>query len=278
MDALRELIGKEIDERIKESDCIASTPCVVLDDYQNGYYLVEDIKSGSKYTVPNFSGSAIGIGENIQLFFKNGVISNKSAYIGAANYKSSDSVSPVIIEGLNKLGELVDADVEISLFKFKVLESTNLLINFNANIFGTVAGELVLKIIIGETELLYKPRKTISLNEYNSISFSLPFTLKSGEYTAQVIADGVGNFVDICTYIYGFHVKALPIYDPTSDADYIYELQNEKSNSIFFTGDSLRPSVPNVMGGKNTNIIRATTFNTSDVLGVYIPEGITEIE
>lgn len=278
MDALRELIGKEIDEKIKESDCVASTPCVVLDDYQNGYYLVEDIKSGGKYTVPNFSGSAIGIGENIQLFFKNGVINNKSAYIGAANYKSGDSVSPVIIESLNKLGELVDADVEISLFKFKVLESTNLLINFNANIFGTVAGELILKVVIGETELLYKPRKTISINEYNLISFSLPFTLKSGEYTAQVIADGVGNFVDICTYIYGFHVEALPIYDPTSDADYIYELQNGKSNSIFFTGDSLRPSVPDVMGGKNTNIIRATTFNTSDVLGVYIPEGITEIE
>ena len=278
MDALRELIGKEIDERIKESDCVASTPCVVLDDYQNGYYLVEDIKSGGKYTVPNFSGSAIGIGENIQLFFKNGVINNKSAYIGAANYKSGDSVSPVIIESLNKLGELVDTNVEISLFKFKVLESTNLLINFNANIFGTVAGELVLKVVIGETELLYKPRKTISINEYNLISFSLPFTLKSGEYVAQVIADGVGNFVDICAYIYGFHVEALPIYDPTSDADYIYELQNEKSNSVFFTGDSLRPSVPNVMGGKNTNIIRATTFNVSNVLGVYIPDGVTEIE
>lgn len=278
MDALRELIGKEIDEKIKESDCVASTPCVVLDDYQNGYYLVEDIKSGSKYTVPNFSGSAIGIGENIQLFFKNGVINNKSAYIGAANYKSGDSVSPVIIESLNKLGELVDADVEISLFKFKVLESTNLLINFNANIFGTVAGELILKVVIGETELLYKPRKTISINEYNLISFSLPFTLKSGEYTAQVIADGVGNFVDICTYIYGFHIEALPIYDPTSDADYIYELQNEKSNSVFFTGDSLRPSVPKIMGGKNTNILRATTFYGSEILGAYISDGVTEIE
>lgn len=278
MDALRELIGKEIDERIKESDCVASTPCVVLDDYQNGYYLVEDIKSGGKYTVPNFSGSAIGIGENIQLFFKNGVINNKSAYIGAANYKSGDSVSPVIIESLNKLGELVDADVEISLFKFKVLESTNLLINFNANIFGTVAGELVLKVVIGETELLYKPRKTISINEYNLISFSLPFTLKSGEYVAQVIADGVGNFVDICAYIYGFHVEALPIYDPTSDSDYVHEIQDGKANSIFYVGSSLRPSIPTTLSNKNTNIIRATTFDASNVLGVYIPEGVTEIE
>lgn len=278
MDALQELIDKAIDERLRKSDCVASIPCYVIDILDSGYYVVEDIKNGSRYTVPNFSGSAVNKGENVQLFFKGGVVSNRSAYIGAVNYKNSDSASPVIVESLNTLGEIVDSDAEVSLFKFKVIETTNLIINFNANVFGTASGELVMKVIIGQNELLYKPRKTVALNEYNSMCFSLPFSLESGEYTARVVANGVGNFVDICAYIYGFRIEALPIFDPTSDVDYIREIKNGKSNSIFYIGSSLRPSVPAIMDNKDTNIIRATTFNTSNVLGVYIPEGVTEIE
>lgn len=278
MDALQELINKTFDERLKQTDCVASIPCYVVDVLNNGYYIVEDIKSGNRYTVPNYSGSAVNKNENVQLFFKGGVITNKAAYIGAVNYKNTDSASPVIIYGLNNLGELIDSDVVISSFRFKAIQSTNLFISFNANIFGTSIGEIALKVVVGQNELIYKPRKTISLNEYNLICFSLPFSVESGEYMVYVIANGVGNFVDICSYICGVYIEALPIYDPTSDSDYIHEIQDEKANSIFYVGSSLKPSIPTTLSNKSINIIRATTFNTSDVLGVYIPEGITEIE
>lgn len=278
MDALQELINKAIDERLKKSDCVASIPCRVVNILNNGYYVVEDIKNGAKYTVPNFSGSAINEGENAQLFFKGGVITNKSAYIGAVNYKNSDSASPVILYGLNTLGEVIGENATISSFRFEASQSTNLLIGFNANVFGTIAGELSLKINVDQTVLSYKPKTIILENGYNLAVFTLPFTCDSGEHMVSVVASGTGNFVDVCSYIYGLYIEGLPIYEPTTDADYIHEIKNDKANSIYYIGASNNPSMPAIMSNKDTNIIRATTFNSSNVSGVYVPEGITEIE
>ena len=57
-----------------------------------------------------------------------------------------------------------------------------------------------------------------------------------------------------------------------------YKDSVDKANSIYYIGASNNPSMPATMSNKGTNIIRATTFNSSNVSGVYVPEGITEIE
>ena len=133
-------------------------------------------------------------------------------------------------------------------------------------------------IYIDESKISHVPRETILQDKYNLVCFTLPFFCESGEHELKILANGTGNYINICSYIYGFYIEELPIFDPTSDEDYVYEIIDNKSNSIFYKGETITPSVPTLMGGKDTTIIRATTFNTSNVLGVYIPEGITEIE
>ncbi len=76
----------------------------------------------------------------------------------------------------------------------------------------------------------------------------------------------------------GCILKDYLFYEPTTDVDYIHEIKNDKANSIYYIGAPNNPSMPATMSNKDTNIIRATTFNASNVSGVYIPEGITEIE
>lgn len=277
MEALNELIDKRISEFLKKSNCITSLPCRVIEDLQNGYYTVEVLSNGTKYIVPNFSGSAINVGENVQLYYKGAIVTNQSAYIGAVNYKDSGA-SPIVVNGLNTLGEIIRDNTRITIIKFKATQSVNLLIVFNANVFGTIEGDCSLDIYIDESKISHVPRETILQDKYNLVCFTLPLFCESGEHELKILANGTGNYINICSYIYGFYIEELPIFDPTSDEDYVYETIDNKSNSIFYKGETITPSVPTLMGGKDTTIIRATTFNTSNVLGVYIPEGITEIE
>lgn len=89
MDALNALIKQEAGKSIKESNCVFSIPARVIAAYDNQKYRVQLITSDIEYTLYNYSGSDLYMGETIQVFYRNNYLSEQTAYIGAACTKSS---------------------------------------------------------------------------------------------------------------------------------------------------------------------------------------------
>lgn len=87
-DALNELIKSGAEKAIDKSAAIFTAPCTVVSIGSNGMYTVKLVTSDAQYTVRNYSGSDLAVGESCQLFYRNNVISNQTAYIGAAANKN----------------------------------------------------------------------------------------------------------------------------------------------------------------------------------------------
>lgn len=89
MNAFNELVKQEADKAIKNSACVFSAPCVVVSVLENQKYVVKLITNNAQYTVVNYSGSNLEVGESAQLFYRNNIISEQTAYIGASLTKDS---------------------------------------------------------------------------------------------------------------------------------------------------------------------------------------------
>jgi hypothetical protein len=89
MDALNALIKQEAGKSIKESNCVFSIPARVIAAYDNQKYRVQLITSDIEYTLINYTGSDLYMGETVQIFYRNNYISEQTAYIGAACTKST---------------------------------------------------------------------------------------------------------------------------------------------------------------------------------------------
>lgn len=76
---------------------------------------------------------------------------------------------------------------------------------------------------------------------------------------------------------FGITVEFNQMFDPTNDDDYIFETP-DKTNVIYYIGESDTPDIPAKINNQDTDILRATSFNYSQVYNVYIPDGVTEIE
>jgi len=204
VDSLLKLIDTRIQNAIAASAHINSEIAqVVSEDGKKA--TVKLLSTGTEYTLPNYSGSVVQTGDVVYVYWKGGFLSASSAYIGAVNYK--DSASPIVINGLNTLGEIIRDNTRITIIKFKATQSVNLLIVFNANVFGTIEGDCSLEVYIDENKISHVPRETILQDKYNLICFTLPFFCESGEHELKILANGTGNYINICSYIYGFYIE-----------------------------------------------------------------------
>jgi len=95
-DALNELIKSGAEKAIDKSACVFTAPCTVVSVNGNQMYTVKLVTSDAQYTVRNYSGSDLAVGESCQLFYRNNIISNQTAYIGAAANKN-----PFCLNGLS---------------------------------------------------------------------------------------------------------------------------------------------------------------------------------
>lgn len=92
-DALKELIQSGAEKAIGKSACLFSVPCTVVSVDGGQKYTVKLVTSDAQYTVMNYSGSDLQVGESAQLYYRNNVISEQTAYIGASLTKSSGGSS-----------------------------------------------------------------------------------------------------------------------------------------------------------------------------------------
>ena len=279
MDALMALIQSQTQKEINKSAAIFSTPCRVVAKLGDEKYTIEIIGNSVQYDVYNLSGSSVEVGEQVQLYYRNGIISSRTAYIGASLTKggggSGEPCNYVI--GFSNNASLSNTYKEINTIYFRALGTTKIFLSCNVTVEGTSTGNIVLKIYYDNELCNYEPKTSVSQGGYSNINISLPFNCDVGDHKIKIMAIGAGS-VASSSFVFGQLIVGTSGYTPTDEDDYIYETTADSANTIFYTGETEQPAVPVTLSDKPTDIIRATTFGGSGVVRVLIPDGVTEIE
>lgn len=279
MDNLLTLIDSRIAQADRNNASIKSIPCRVEEVLGNNYVRVKMITTGAIYDLLNKSGTAVTVGETAQIYYT-GLFNSKSAYVGAVTTKdSAGSETPLsLVVGETQLIEIFDSEKVVGTCDFAVKANAVCIIQFNVTLWGVNGGNTHFAFALDDN-VIYEPILTTHVGEYISQSFSIPFEIISGTHVLEIKAIGDGLVSNASVMVYGHGVESAEHpYEPTTDADYIYETSVSQTNTIYYTGDSLYPSIPEAINGQPVKILRGTTFNQSNIKSAYIPEGVEEIE
>lgn len=279
MDNLLTLIDSRIAQTDRNSSSIKSIPCRVEEVLGNNYVRVKMITTGAIYDLLNKSGTAVTVGETAQIYYT-GLFNSKSAYVGAVTTKdSAGSETPLsLVVGETQLIEIFDSGKVVGTCDFAVKANAVCIIQFNVTLWGVNGGNTHFAFALDDN-VIYEPILTTHVGEYISQSFSIPFEIISGTHVLEIKAIGDGLVSNASVMVYGHGVESAEHpYEPTTDADYVYETSASQTNTIYYIGDSLYPSIPEVINGQPVKTLRGTTFNQSNIKSVYIPEGVEEIE
>lgn len=275
---LLNVIDKRINKQLKETSALTSIPCRVLEVFTNGTVRVLVIQNNTEYVVPNYTGSDLLIGEEVQLFCQGSILSGRFMYIGAAVNKQSGGSSFGCVSGNSMTGEILTNERIISRINIRCKSGLPCLLFFNATVFGSSSGNLTINSYIDDIANDFTVTNTIHADEYSVISFSLPLVPSVGEHIVSISAVGVGNIVSLNSCIIGSQIEEYDIRETTGENDYIYTSDENQSSIIYYIGQSKYPEIPAALQGRPVKKLLATSFNYSDIISAYIPEGVEEIE
>lgn len=275
-DSFSELINRTVEKKLSDQKCLFSVPCNVIENTQGVYYKVKVLSTGEEFTLPNYSGSALNARESVRVYYTGNTLTSQNAYIGASITKSQ-GVDLKFVTGSSNLGEILPAARNLSSISFKSTQSTSVFIVFNGCVRGTVDSDFSFEIYLDDVKLSYEPKSHVGLNEMSHISFQLPVEVESGQHKVLIKALGGGNVTSVNCYVWGQAIKYEESYDPTSEADYIYRIENDTAEIIYYIGQSQNPELPTQLEGYPVKLIHATAFNYRDVISAYIPEGYETI-
>jgi hypothetical protein len=276
-DALFELVDTSVRKQMENSDCVLAVPARVVDALENGMYVVTLISNGSQLVLPNWSGSELDFDENVQVFYKGKILSERTAYIGASFYTGDNASRNRIkyINGTFALGEVSETARTIARVEFEAVQKTKVFAVLNANIWGNETGFSFVYVYMDGILHDYQPKTTVTAN-YDSVQcFNLPFDVSKGEHVLEIKASGTGNYIDIYAYIWGQGLTDKESFDPTSEADYIYS----GGTIIYYIGKSKNPLLPTTLDGIPVTTVESVAFDgRTDLVSAKIPDGITRIE
>lgn len=276
MEAIFALIDERISKYLSNSPYIVALPCVVKELKDNGFVEVELVSNKARYTVPNWSGSSVEVGENVQLFYRGAILSEQSAYVGASLNKNNGGVAFNSVSGEVITAELSDNEellsyMTVANFSNSVILSVNLTFNGDAS----NAGNGTISVYVDETEQPYTPIFNVGANGYETLSFSLPLNLSIGSHYIEV--KGTGEYADLisgCVFAYG----DIDEYNSTTESDYYYTIENGAATITKYIGGSICPRIPTTLDGATVTTIDTGAFSDTGVRNVYIPDGVEEIK
>jgi hypothetical protein len=276
-DALFELVDTSVRKQMENSDYVLAVPAKVVDALENGMYVVTLISNGSQLVLPNWSGSELDFDENVQVFYKGKILSERTAYIGASFYTGDNASRNRIkyINGTFALGEVTETARTIARVEFEAVQKTKVFAVLNANIWGNETGFSFVYVYMDGILHDYQPKTTVTAN-YDSVQcFNLPFDVSKGEHVLEIKASGTGNYIDIYAYIWGQGLTDKESFDPTSEADYIYS----GGTIIYYIGKSKNPLLPTTLDGIPVTTVESVAFDgRTDLVSAKIPDGIARIE
>lgn len=266
MDALNQIIQREVNKTLTESDCLLSAPATIIMPTGNEKYLVKILATEAEYELYNYSGSALEVGENVQIFYRHGRISPQTAYIGAAITRGSMEY----VYGIER--------PTFSMIQFDSIE-TSCVICGNYVISGTDTGTVEFIIYVDDTPLVFVPSTNVVDGQLQTISFSLPYTLTSGSHLITININGEGEIVHAKSFVWGIGIGGSDSpYMPTSEEDYVYSINNGKATILFYISDYTKIIVPSTLEGYPVDCLSSTAFSYSHVQDVIIPSSVTKIE
>lgn len=276
-DALTELINQKIDKKIGESDIVHAIYAKVIKPLENGMYVVKLLPTGTQLILPNWTGSELDIDENVQVFYKGEIISERTAYIGSSFYKddiaSRNRVKYIV--GTAKLGVITTTQRTIATIKFEALQKTKVFVVLNSNIWGNETGFSTVYIYMDGQMHEYVPKTTVTAN-YDSVqTFTLPFDVTKGKHVVDIRASGSGDYIDIYAFVFGQGLNDKDTYDPTDEDDYIYT----GGTVIYYIGESTTPLMPVTLDNVPVTTLLPTAFCGNEELEtVKIQDGVIRIE
>lgn len=110
MDDFTELIARKFAKEVQKLNFVQSLPCRVVAINNDESCEVELIANGARYTVLNYSGTSVNVGETVQLYYRGNLISNTAAFIGAAETKSGGS-----FEEIYNAGKTIPAGTKVTI-------------------------------------------------------------------------------------------------------------------------------------------------------------------
>lgn len=128
MDDFTELIARKFAKEVQKLNFVQSLPCRVVAVNDDESCEVELIANGARYTVLNYSGTSVNVGETVQLYYRGNLISNTAAFIGAAETKDGGS-----FEEIYNAGKTVLAGTKVT------IGGTEYTVANNAEIFNDYA-------------------------------------------------------------------------------------------------------------------------------------------
>lgn len=278
LDNLFTLVDERISKYLANSPFVVAVPCVVQELFNNEMVRVKLTANGTEFTVPNWSGSKLAIGESVQLFYKGNILSERTAYIGASLNKDggNGNISFNSVEGEIATGGLSNSEellsyMTVANFSNSVIMSVNL--TFQGD--SSNAGNGTISVYVDETEQTYTPIFNVGANGYETLSFSLPLNLAIGSHYIEV--KGTGEYADLisgCVFAYG----DIDEYNSTDESDYYYTIENSVATITKYIGGSICPRIPTTLDGATVTTIDFGAFSDTGVRNVYIPEGIEEIK
>lgn len=276
-DEFLKIIDERINQKVKETSLINSAPCRVIEITNDGEVVVELITDGTRYTLQNYSGNALYVGENAVIYYRGKIIGN-GAYIGASLHKGAagdfemgyvtiSSPAKTILES----GEIVAQGV------VEAFQNTTVSLNVSMIFQGTSSDTISLALYVDDKLHPYSPITSISNDQFVTVGYSLPLSIAEGEHDITIRCIGLGRLVKGVVYVSGQHIKMEQHYDDTTDDDYIYETGSDYTDILYYIGDSTVPAIPETINGQPVRKIYPTAFNYTDVEAVYIPDGVIEI-
>lgn len=275
---LIELISERMSAELRGVPYLCSIPCKVLEVIDETYSRVENVANGAKYTLPNYSASNIKAGDNCIVYYTNGTPIGVTGYIAIAVLAPSESVPVNRIESDVSSVIATTSHKTFSIIGVKTNGIVVATLFINLNVYGSADGEFQMRIsVAGESEL-FEPKQTIALGQYTSISYTIPLTLQNG--ASKIIAScvGAGSIVGGKMFLTGHGIEQYEEFEPTTEEDYLYISSTDSIYTRSYIGNKTNIAMPEELNNLPIKTIGGATFNYSDVTGVYIPDGIEEIE
>lgn len=203
MDALSKIIQNEFTRQVAKSTLISSTPCRVVASLGDEVYTVELITNKARLDLPNFSGSPLSVGENVQVFYRGNSLTAQNSYIGASLTKGGSGNRDIYIIGTKTLGSLTSSEKTFCDIAVKALEDTMVTLSFNANILGVSNSSYIFSFYINAVQYDYVVKGSDKFGEYVNCNVVLPVSLTTEETIIKIKGKGSGTVEDLKAFISG---------------------------------------------------------------------------
>ena len=202
MDSLLELIDNRVQKAVAKSSHINSEIGQVV-SVSGTSATVKLLATNTQYTLPNYSGFEVRIGDVVYVYWKGGFLSPQSAYIGAS---TRSDFATTYIDLTSTTGSMATANADVSFES--VINNCTVSLVFNAVVSATTAADFAFTIYLDNVAETYTPTGTTIAGGYVHCNFTLPLSISSaGNHTIEVQGSGNGTAAQIKSYIYGQGIR-----------------------------------------------------------------------